>query len=103
MVRFAGERPDAQGLEFGKDGRGPKQAVAGRRRGVGLKPAADGEDGPFQFGRETLGDVVVGPCQVVEALGASLQVAVPPLVEPDLGAADGGTDDLDGSAGKAAG
>ena len=100
---FTGERADAQGLQFGEDGSGPGQAVAGGRRGVGLEPAADGEDGPLQFGRDALGDMVVGPGQVVEALGASLQVAAPPLVEPDLGAADGGADGLDGSAGEAQG
>jgi len=67
------------------------------------RPAADGEDGPLQLGRDASGDVVVGSRQVVEALGARLQVAAPPLVEPDLGAADGGADGLDGSAGEAQG
>ena len=81
---LAGQRADAEGLEFGEDGRGPDQAVAGGRRGVGLEPAADGEDGPLQFGRDALGDVVVGPGQVVEAVGPGLQVAAPPLVEPGL-------------------
>src|SRR5262249_17074867 len=99
---LAGQRPDAQGLQLGTDGRGPGQAVAGGRRGMGLQPATDGKDGPLQFGRDALGDVV-GPCQVVQALGASLQVATPPLVEPDLGTADGGADGLDGSAGEAQG
>jgi hypothetical protein len=98
---LAGERAGAQGLQLGADGRGPGQAVAGGRRGMGLKPAADGEDGPLQFGRDALGDVVVGPRQVVEAVGAGLQIAAPPLVEPALGAADGGADGLDGSAGEA--
>jgi hypothetical protein len=98
---LARERADAQGLQFGADNRGPGQAVAGGRRGVGLAPAADGEDGPLQFGRDALGDLVVGPGQVVEAVGAGLQVAAPPLVEPALGAADGGADGLDGSAGEA--
>jgi hypothetical protein len=70
---------------------------------MGLEPAADGEDGPLQLGRDALGDVVVGPGQVVQARGASLQVAAPPLVEPELGAADGGADGLDGSAGEAQG
>src|SRR5262249_21787934 len=97
----AGERADAQGLQCGADGRGPGQAVAGGRRGMGLEPAADGEDGPLQFGRDALGDVVVGPRQVVEPLGPGLQRAAPPLVEPALGAADGGADGLDGSAGEA--
>jgi hypothetical protein len=96
-----GERADAQGLQFGEDGRGPGQAVAGGRRGVGLEPAPDGEDGALHLRRDALGDVVVGPRQVVEALGSGLQVAAPPLVEPDLGAADGGTDGLDGSTGEA--
>src|SRR4029077_6543278 len=73
------------------------------RRGVGLKPAADGEDGPLQFGRDALGDMVTGPGQVVKAVGADLQVAAPPLVEPDLGAGDGGANGLDGSAGEAQG
>src|SRR5436305_9054463 len=47
--------------------------------------------------------MVVGPREVVETLGAGLQVAAPPLVEPDLGAADGGADGVDGSAGEAQG
>src|ERR1041384_7184135 len=80
--------------------RAPGRAVAGGRRGVGLQPATDGEDGALQFGGDALGDVVVGPRQVVEALGAGQQVAAPPLVEPDLGAADGGADGLDGPAGE---
>jgi hypothetical protein len=54
-------------------------------------------------GGDPLGDAVVGPGQVVEALGAGLQVAAPPLVEPDLGAADGGANRLDGPAGEAQG
>src|SRR5262249_33702378 len=79
----------------------PGQARAGGRRGRGLEPAADGEDGPLQFGRDALGDVMVGPRQVVEPLGPGLQVAAPPRVEPAPGAADGGADGLDGSAGEA--
>src|SRR5204862_4427239 len=75
----------------------------GGRRGVSLKPATDGQDGPFQFGRDVQGDVVSGPRQVVEALRSGLQVAMPPLAEPDLGAADGGADGLGGSAGEAQG
>ena len=50
-----------------------------------------------------LSDVVVGPRQVVEALGAGFQVAAPPLVKPDFGAADGGGDGLDRPAGEAQG
>jgi hypothetical protein len=38
---WVGQRADAEGLEFGQDGRGPDEAIAGRRRGVGLKSAAD--------------------------------------------------------------
>jgi hypothetical protein len=60
-----------------------------------------GVDGPLQLGRDALGDVVVGPGQVVEALGASLRVVDPPLAEPDLGAADGGANGLGGSASEA--
>ena len=52
-------------------------------------------------GEMLLGDLVVGPRQVVEALGAGLQVAAPPLVEPGLGAAQGRADVLDGPAGEA--
>ena len=59
--------------------------------------------GPLQLSRDALGDVVVGPGPVVEALGAVGQVAAPSLVEPDLGAADGGTEGLDRSAGEARG
>jgi hypothetical protein len=47
--------------------------------------------------------MVVGPRQVVEAVRPSPQIAAPPLVEPDLGVADGGTDGLNGSAGEARG
>jgi hypothetical protein len=69
--------------------------------GVALEAAADGEDGPLQFRRGALGDVVVGPGQVVEALGAALQVATPPLVEPGLDAPQGRADVVDGAAGEA--
>jgi hypothetical protein len=44
---------------------------------------------------------MVSSRQVVQALGAVLQVATPPLVEPSLGAAQGRTDVLDGPAGEA--
>ena len=101
MVRAVGKRADVEGLQFGQDGRGSDQAVAGSRRGVGLQPAADGEDGSLQLGRDALGDVVGGLGQVVQALGARLEVAAPPLVEPDLGAAQGLTDGLDRSAAEA--
>src|SRR5262249_30682832 len=98
---LAGERADAQDFQLGQDGGGADQAVAGGWGGVGLEPATDGEDGPLQLGRDVLGDVVVGPRQVVEAVGAGLQIAAPPLVEPDLGAAQGRADGLDGPAGEA--
>src|SRR3954469_20397074 len=100
---FAGERADAQGLQLGPDGRGPDQAVAGGRRGMGLKPAADGEDRPLQLGWDALGDLVIGPGQVVETFGAGLQVASPPFVEPAVGTTDGSTDGLDGLTGEAQG
>src|SRR4051794_26560567 len=62
----AGKRTGPRGLQFGADGRGPDQAVARRRRGVGLEPATDGEDGPLQFGWDALGNMVVGSRPVVE-------------------------------------
>ena len=68
---------------------------------MGLQPAAAGEEGPLQLRRDTLGDVVVGPGPVVQALGAGLQVAAPPLVEPGLGAAQRRAEVLDGPAGEA--
>ena len=68
----AGERTDAQGLQLGTDGRGPDQTVAVGRRGIGLEPAADGEDGPLQFGWDPLRVLVAGPRPVVEALGSGL-------------------------------
>src|SRR5512135_2785998 len=91
----AGQRADVQGLEFGEDGIGPDQAVAGSWRGMRLKPPTDGEDGALQFGRDALGDLVVGPGEVVEALGTGLEIAAPPLVEPELGAAQSRADRLD--------
>ncbi len=39
-------------------------------------------------------------CQVEEALGAGLQIAAPPLVEPSLATAEGGADVLDSAAGE---
>src|SRR5260370_17326389 len=65
---------------------------------MGLESLADGEDGALQFGRNALGDVVVGPGEVVETLGTRLQVAAPPLVEPELGAAQRVADVLDRAA-----
>src|SRR5262249_20749305 len=100
---LARERPDAQGLQFGADGSGPGQAVAGGRRGPGLEPAADGEDGPLQLGWDASGDVAVGSRQVVEALGAHLQIAAPPLVAPGRGGAEGGADGPEGAGGAAQG
>jgi hypothetical protein len=91
-----------QSLQLGEDGLGPDQAVAGRRRGMGLKPTADGKDDPLQLGRDALG-MMVGPGQVEEALRSGLTVAAPPLVEPALGAAHSGTEGLDGAAGEAQG
>src|SRR5262249_7527251 len=84
-----GKRVDVKSLEFSQNGRGPDQAVARRWRGMGLQPAADGEDRSLQLGRDALSDVVGGVCQVVQALGARLEVAAPPLAEPELGAAQG--------------
>src|SRR5262249_4492171 len=81
--------------------RAPDRGVGGRWRGPGLGPAADGEDGPLQLGRDLLGDVMAGPCQVVEAFGARLEGAAPPLVEPGLRAAQRRADVLDGPAGEA--
>ena len=69
---LARQWPDAEALQLGEDGWGADEAVACGRRGVGLQPAADGQDGPLQLGRDALGAVVVGPGQVVEALGAGL-------------------------------
>jgi len=96
-----GQRTDVEGLAFGQDGRGPNEAVAGRRRGVGLEPATDAEDGSRQLGREALGDLVGGVAQVVQALGTRLPVAAPPLAEPEIGAAQGLADVPDRSAAEA--
>jgi hypothetical protein len=48
---------------------GAGRDVGGGRRGVGLKPATDGQGGAFQLGGDVRGDVVSGPRQVVEAPG----------------------------------
>jgi hypothetical protein len=45
---------------------------SGGRRGMGLEPAADEEDGPLQFGWDPLRVLVAGPRPVVEALGSGL-------------------------------
>ena len=89
-----GERADIQRLQLSADGMGPDQAVTGGRRGMGLEAAADGEDSPLQLGRDALG-AVIGTGQVVETFGAGLEIAAPPLVEPDPGATEGGADRLD--------
>src|SRR5262249_32666367 len=98
---FGGERVDAESLQFGEDGPGPDQAVAGGWRGVGLEPAADGEDGPLQLPWDALGEVVVSPGAVGEPLGTGRQVATPRLVDPGLGAARRRADVLDGPAAEA--
>src|SRR5262249_3735021 len=94
----AGERTDPQGFQLGADRRGSDETVARGRRGMGLKPAADGEDRPLQFGRDASSDLVVGPRPVVAALGAGLQIAVPPGAEPGLGTAQSRADLLDRAA-----
>ena len=75
---------------------GPHQAVTRGRRGMGLESAADGEDGPLQLSRDAL-STVIGPGQVVEPLDTGLEVAAPPLVEPNPGSTDGGENGLDGA------
>src|SRR5262245_63264728 len=81
---------------------GPDQAVPGRRRGMGLKPATDGEDGPLQLGGDALG-MMVGPGQIVKAFGAGLPVAPPPFGEPEVGAAHRGPNGMVRVAGPAQG
>jgi hypothetical protein len=98
---LARQRPKDQRLPLGQDGGGADQAVAGGGRGVGLQPAADGAEGPLPLGRDAWGDGAGGPRQVVEALGPGLEGAARPLVELDGGAADGGANRPDGSAGAA--
>jgi hypothetical protein len=70
----AGERTDTQGLQLGTDGRGPDQTEAGGRRGMGLEPAADGEDGPLQFGWDPLRVLVAG-----QRPGPRVRTALRPL------------------------
>src|SRR5262249_5201806 len=96
-----GQRADVEGLEFGQDGRGPDEGAAGRPRWVSLEPAADGEDSSLHLGRDALGDMVGGVAQVVQPLGAGLEVAAPPLAEPEVGAAQDPADRLDWSAAEA--
>src|SRR5512135_1835917 len=96
-----GKRADVESLEFGQDGRGSDETVASRRRGVGLQATADGKNRSLQLGRDALGDVMGGVGQVIQALDARFEVAVPPLVEPDLGAVQGLTDGRDRSAAEA--
>jgi hypothetical protein len=62
----AGERTDALGLQLGTDGRGADQTVAGGRRGMCLEPAADREDGPIQFGWDSLRVLAVGSRPVLD-------------------------------------
>src|SRR5262249_304340 len=102
---LAGQRADAQGLQLGPDGGRPGQAVAGRRRGGGPPPAGGGGDGPLPRGRGPVGGGGRGGWRGAgrKGVGAGLQVAVSPLVEPALGAADGGAGGLDSSAGEAQG
>jgi hypothetical protein len=100
---FAGKRSDAEARQFRENRWGPDQAVTCGRRGMGLGTMAEGEDSSLQFGWETLGAEVAGPRQVVEPLGPGFQVAMPPLAEPDFGAAERGTDGLDGPAGETQG
>src|SRR5262249_59622907 len=57
-------------------------------------------DGPLQLGRAARGDRAC-PGQVVQAIGAELEGAAPPLVEPGLGAAHRPADVRDGAAGAA--
>ena len=67
-----------------------------------LEPPADGKDGPLQLRRDALG-LVIGPSQVVKPLDAGLEVAAPPLVEPDPGSTDSGANGLYGAPGEAPG
>src|SRR5512144_3014636 len=83
----AGQRTNVEGLEFGQDRAGTAQVVVVSRRGVGLQPPSDGEDGPFQLWRDAPGDVAAGAGEVVQAVDAEGEIAAPPFVEPGLGPA----------------
>src|SRR5260370_11812405 len=67
---------------------------------MGLEPAANGEDRVLQLGRDALDDVACSG-QVVQASGAELEIATPPLVKPGLGATQRPADELHGATGEA--
>src|SRR5262249_46155254 len=96
----AGQRTNVEGLEFGQDGPGPDQAAARGRQRMGLESAADSEDSLFQLGRDAWSDMSC-PSQVVQTIGATFEIAAPPLVKPGLGAPQGPADERDGAAGEA--
>src|SRR5262249_17724031 len=90
-----GQWADTEGLEFGQDGAGADQAVAGGRGGMGLEPTANRQDRLLHLGRHPLNDMA-GPGQVVQACGTELQIAAPPLVKPSCGTAHGLADERHG-------
>jgi hypothetical protein len=100
MVRGLGRGRIGEALKFRQDGRGPNQAVARCRRGVGLKPAANGEDGPLPLGRDVRHDMAC-PREIVQSLGTELEVPTPPFVEPDIGTVQCQANVLNGTAGEA--
>jgi hypothetical protein len=97
---WVGQWANVEGLEFGQDGGGIDQAVADGRRGVGLEPAANGKDRLLQLRRDALANLACAG-QVVQARGAELEIATPPLVKPGGGAVQRLADERDGTARKA--
>ena len=67
---------------------------------VGLEKPPDRHDGALQLGRDARGRLVSAG-QVVEAVAAELEIPAPPLVESELGTAQGLADVLDRATGKA--
>src|SRR5260370_27103641 len=65
-----------------------------------LGPLWTGDDRVLQLGRDALDDVAFS-VQFVQASGAELEIATPPLVKPGLGATQRPADELHGATGEA--
>jgi hypothetical protein len=76
------DRFEPQSHEFFANRRGTNESIPRLRGGMRVQPTPNGENGAFDVHGCPIHDSVVSTAQVVEALTASTEIAMPPFPHP---------------------
>ena len=76
-----GDGPNMERFQFGQDGLGTDQAVAGSWVRLRFDPLANSEDGPLDLGRQAA-RMMIDMGQFEQAFGTFGPIAAPPAMEP---------------------